>query len=328
MTAQSRRYANPRLDHPTNQQRSNAIDGTVRTDHSKVLFMGTMYLGTLVALLGYLDHLDAIIVFVLGSGLTLLGGHSLGMHRLFIHRAWTTPRWLANSLLYLGTLVGMGGPLTMLATHDLRDWAQRQQHCHDFFAHRRSIRQDFYWQIFCRLDLVSPPSNQLEADYATWRFAHWLERTAHLQQLILALVLFGIGGLPWVLWGVCARVAVSVTGHWLIGYFAHNEPQPNSLRKRLAADRIEVRGACTQGFNVPLVSLLCFGENWHNNHHAWPGSARLGVHPGELDPGWWVLQGLQKLGLADNLVTPDTLPARAELEYRQTDLNSSPQTGH
>jgi len=29
------------------------------------------------------------------------------------------------------------------------------------------------------------------------------------------------------------------------------------------------------------------GEAWHNNHHAFPGSARLGVRDGEVDPGWW-----------------------------------------
>jgi hypothetical protein len=55
------------------------------------------------------------------------------------------------------------------------------------------------------------------------------------------------------------------------------------------------------------------GEAWHNNHHAFPASARLGLHPGETDPGWWVLVLLSRLGLVWNLKTPDTLPPRPNL---------------
>jgi len=55
------------------------------------------------------------------------------------------------------------------------------------------------------------------------------------------------------------------------------------------------------------------GENWHNNHHAFPGSAKLGLEPGQVDPGWWVLSGLKKVGLVSNLITPENLKARKEL---------------
>jgi len=277
------------------------------------MFMSGMYAGALSALIGYsgASHLDAMLFFVASSGVTLLGGHSLGMHRLFIHRAWQAPRWLANTLLYLGTLVGLGGPITMLRTHDLRDWAQRQSTCHDYFAHRRHIIIDFFWQIFCRVELRDPPPLALEADYQRWLFANWLERTMIWQHVVVGAVLLICGGFPWLLWGLCMRVSVSVTGHWLVGYFAHRPP--GRARVQGQADRLLVTGACTQGYNVPLVSLLCFGENWHNNHHAWPGSAKLGIHKGEWDPGWWVLLGLARLGLAKNLVTPAQMPQRPEL---------------
>jgi stearoyl-CoA desaturase (delta-9 desaturase) len=56
------------------------------------------------------------------------------------------------------------------------------------------------------------------------------------------------------------------------------------------------------------------GECWHNNHHAFPGSAKLGLHAGELDPGWWVLKTLQKLGLVWNIKQPEDLPERHELK--------------
>src|SRR6202795_2623439 len=54
-------------------------------------------------------------------------------------------------------------------------------------------------------------------------------------------------------------------------------------------------------------------ESWHNNHHAFPGSAKLGLFPGETDLGWWLIMTFKGLGLARNIVTPDLLPQRAEL---------------
>jgi stearoyl-CoA desaturase (delta-9 desaturase) len=55
------------------------------------------------------------------------------------------------------------------------------------------------------------------------------------------------------------------------------------------------------------------GEAWHNNHHAFPGSARLGLDEGEIDPGWWVLVALEKLGLVWGAKTPEALPRRPNL---------------
>ena len=55
------------------------------------------------------------------------------------------------------------------------------------------------------------------------------------------------------------------------------------------------------------------GEAWHNNHHAFPGSARLGLDKGESDPGWWVLTVLARLGLVWGVKTPESLPHRPNL---------------
>jgi stearoyl-CoA desaturase (delta-9 desaturase) len=56
--------------------------------------------------------------------------------------------------------------------------------------------------------------------------------------------------------------------------------------------------------NVWLMSLISFGESWHNNHHAFPTSAFHGMRRSEvaLDPGGWVITGLEKLGLAWKVV--------------------------
>src|SRR5262249_7514762 len=99
------------------------------------------------------------------------------------------------------------------------------------------------------------------------------------------------------------RVSVSVTGHWLIGYFAHNE---GPMRWR-------VLDAGVQGHDVPIAALLSMGESWHNNHHAFPGSAKLGLFDDQPDPGWWLILGLKSLGLAWDIQTPEPLPVRPAL---------------
>ena len=53
---------------------------------------------------------DAVAVMVALTGLTICAGHSVGMHRLLIHRTFDTPLWLEHILIFLGTLVSMAGP--------------------------------------------------------------------------------------------------------------------------------------------------------------------------------------------------------------------------
>jgi fatty-acid desaturase len=68
-----------------------------------------------------------------------------------------------------------------------------------------------------------------------------------------------------------------------------------------------------RGHNLPAAALLTFGEGWHGNHHAWPESARMGIEPGQHDPGWWTLLVLRRLGLVWGLRQPGDLAPRAGL---------------
>jgi fatty acid desaturase len=199
--------------------------------------------------------------------------------------------------------VGLDGPLGIMRQHELRDYAQRLPVCHDYLRHGRSFWLDGWWQLACALHLENPPEIRIEDRVARNRFYVFLQRTWMAQQLPLALLFYSWGGWGFVFWGVCARVAVGVGGHWLIGYFAHNH-----------GDRhFDVRGAAVQGHNVHWTSLLTMGECWHNNHHAFPGSAKLGLRPGEWDPGWWTLVALKRCGLVWDLRLPEDLAPRPEL---------------
>lgn len=288
-------------------------EGRVHWSPVKSIWICSM---TLAGLIGgpLLFSRDALAVFVVLSTVTLCSGHSVGMHRRLIHNSFECPLWLEYLMVYSGVLVGMAGPLGLMRQHDLRDWAQRQPHCHDYLCHRRGFWLDAFWQLHCDLDLTHPPRFELEPRLANDRVYYWMERTWMWQQLPLAVILFALGGWSWVVWGVAARVSVCVTGHWLVGYFAHNE---GPMRWR-------VMGAGVQGHDVPLAALFSMGESWHNNHHAYPGSARIGLSDDQPDPGWWFVLALERLGLAWNIKTPATIAVRSALVRLPNDDGGCP----
>lgn len=280
---------------------SNAAVGKVIWSPVKSLWVSSMYLIAIMG--GYLTaSLENFLVFLLASAITLCLGHSLGMHRRLIHQSYECPKWMEYLFVHFGVLVGLAGPFGMVRTHDTRDWAQRQPECHPYFSHGSCFFKDGFWQLHCDIQLAHPPQFIPESILQD-RVYVFMEKTWMLQQLPLALLLWALGGWEWVIWGSCMRVAVSVTGHWLIGYFAHNHGHRSW----------HVQGAAVQGYNVRFCGLITMGECWHNNHHAFPGSARLGLEQGQVDPGWWVLWTLSKLGLVWSIRLPQHLDERAEL---------------
>jgi len=280
---------------------TNAFEAKVIWSPSKSIWVMMMYLFGIYGVL-FLSSIENFLVFLISSAITLCLGHSLGMHRRLIHQSYECPKWLEYLFVHFGVIVGLAGPFGMVRTHDTRDWAQRQPQCHPYFSHQSSFLKDGFWQIHCDIVLKHPPIFKEESILDT-QFYHFMEKTWMLQQLPLALILYLIGGVEWVIWGTCLRVAISVTGHWLIGYFAHNSGHRSW----------HVNGAGVQGYNIKFCGLITMGECWHNNHHAFPGSAKLGLEKGQSDPGWWVLIILSKIGLVKNLKLVADLEERQEL---------------
>jgi stearoyl-CoA desaturase (delta-9 desaturase) len=278
------------------------LDGRVEWAPAKSLWLTSM---TAIALaIGpFSFSWSAFALFLATSAITLCFGHSVGMHRKLIHGSFDCPLWLERSCVYLGTLVGMAGPFGMIRLHDFRDWAQRQQQCHDYSCHRTNIWRDAWWQLHCRLVLRRPPELRLEPRLVADPFYALVEGTWMWQQLPWAILFFAIGGLDWLVWGICVRVSVCVTGHWLVGHFSH----------RKGTQVWVIDGVAAQGYNVRLAALISMGENWHNNHHAYPASAKMGLLPGQVDPGWWLIKTFEAVGLATNIQTPETLPERVGL---------------
>lgn len=279
-----------------------ATKGRIILEPIKTIWIAAMVLGGLIGLV-FLASWSAVAVFLTLSAITLCPGHSVGMHRLLIHRSFRAPLWVEHILVYLGTLVGMAGPFGMIRAHDMRDWHQRQTVCPPHPSHEASFFRDAFWQLCCSFRLENPPEFRIEPSIRNDRFYRFLEATWMAQQLPLAAVLFVLGGWGWLLWGVCLRIAVSLIGHWAVGHVAHKRGHQGWI----------VDGLPVQGYNLPHLGFITFGESWHGNHHAFPHSAKLGIEAGQSDVGFVFIRSLQAMGLATDIKEPMSEPARAGL---------------
>ena len=290
-----------------NGEFASALLGIPVFDMRKVLWNGLMLTAS-VTFAVPLFSWSAFALFLSTTYVTLLVGHSVGMHRMMIHRTFECSKPVERLLIYIGVLVGVAGPFGILRVHDTRDWAQRQAECHEFFAHTRSLPRDLIWQLAYRFSFVRPPEFVIEPHFARDPFYIFLERTWQLHQIPVALVAFALGGWSWVIWSVCMRVLVSTIGHWTITYFCH----------RAGEGRWHIPGAAVQACNLPGLGMITYGECWHNHHHAFPESARIGLDKGQLDPGWWLIAALERAGVAKNVGLPRAGDRREDLVERKS----------
>ena len=115
----------------------------------------------------------------------------------------------------------------------------------------------------------------------------WLDRHHCIPGFAVGALLLAAGGPSLFLWGFCARLVLLYHSTWLVNSAAHKWGYRSFPR--------------APGTNNWVVAALAFGEGWHNNHHAWPSSARQGLRAWEIDLSWGVIRLLRKLGLASEV---------------------------
>jgi stearoyl-CoA desaturase (delta-9 desaturase) len=122
------------------------------------------------------------------------------------------------------------------------------------------------------------------------RFLTWVTLSLGIP-FALGLALTGtlVGGLTGLLWGGLVRVFFVHHITWSINSICHFHGA-----RRFATD--------DESRNVWWLAPFSLGEAWHHNHHAFPRSAFHGLRWWELDPTGMVIRGMQKLGLAWNVV--------------------------
>ena len=237
-------------------------------------------------------------------------GVTVGFHRLFTHRSFKTGPVVRGVLAILGSAAIEGPVISWVADHrkhhaftdvpgdphsphvdhgvGVRGALKGLLHAHIgwLFVHDQRGARDRYAP-----DLMADPVMRF---VDRWFFVWAVGGVA------LAFVLgFALGGtleagLTALLWGGALRVMLLHHTTFSINSICH------VFGRRRFATPDESR-------NVSWLSLITFGESWHNNHHAFPTSARHGMGRWQLDVSALVIRGLERVGLAWDVVeiTPE-----------------------
>jgi stearoyl-CoA desaturase (Delta-9 desaturase) len=264
---------------------------------------GALALGGWLAWGGTLHWQDLL---VLAITYTLTGlGVTVGYHRLFTHRSFKTTRTLRALLAVLGSMAVEGPVIEWVATH--RKHHRFSDHPGD--PHSPHLDHAPGWRgalvglghahvgwMFRGKDMANPA--RYAKDLLADRDLRFISRTFPLWVIIGLAVPFGlglaltgsiVGGLTGLLWGGVVRV-----------FFLHHVTFSINSLCHYFGRRPYATG--DQSRNLAWLAPLAFGEAWHNNHHAFPTSARHGLGPWQLDPGGWLIAGLERCDLAWDVV--------------------------
>jgi len=215
-------------------------------------------------------------------------GIGMGYHRLLTHRSYKPPKWVEYFLATCGTLALQGGPMFWVAAHRV----------HHQFSDKdgdpHTPRDGKWWSHIgwmlvgdatqCNIDQCS----RYAPDICKDQFLVWLSKYNYVPLVVLSILLLAVGGLPFLLCGMFFRVTMGLHVTWMVNSLTHCWG-----RRRFATPD----GSRNNWF----VALLSFGEGWHNNHHAYPTSARHGLAWYELDMSWLAIRFLQMVGLAKSV---------------------------
>ncbi len=266
---------------------------------TNIIAFGLFHFGAVAALFMFSWQAFAVALFLywMCTGL----GISMGYHRLHTHRSYQVPLALEYFLAVCGTLTLEGGPIFWVATHRLHHQKSDQP------GDPHSPRDGGWWAHMGWL-LVgetkhnnTPLMSKYAPDLAKDRFYVWLNNYHWVPMIVLGILLFAIGGVPFVLWGICLRVVVGLHSTWLVNSATH------MWGSRRFATRDDSR-------NNWLIALITSGEGWHNNHHAHPTSARHGLAWYELDLSWIQIKILKLFGIAKSVRVAKINTAMAERE--------------
>jgi len=219
-------------------------------------------------------------------------GIGIGYHRLLTHRGFKTPRWLERLLATFGTLAIQSGPIAWVTTHRVHHaFTETDKDPH-------SPRNGTYWShigwIFKGTAQIQPKNvtEKYSPDLLRDPYLRFLEKYYYMTSVIAGVGLWAIGGWSMLLWGVFFKTVIGWHSTWLV----------NSATHLWGTRRFETTD---DSRNNGIIAAVTFGEGWHNNHHAYPRSARHGLTWREFDVNWLQIRVLEKLGLIKNVYALD-----------------------
>jgi stearoyl-CoA desaturase (delta-9 desaturase) len=249
----------------------------------------------------------AILYLVTGLGVTV------GFHRLFTHRSFATKPWMRGIFAAMGSMAIEGPVISWVADH-------RKHHA---FAdqpgdpHSPHVDHGVGWRGALRgllhahmgwlfIHTQRGARKRYAPDLVADPVVRWVDGTFVFWALGGLGAAFGLGwliggtltaALTGLLWGGAVRILV----------LHHVTYSINSLCHFFGRRRFDTGD---ESRNLAWLSFLSLGEAWHNNHHAFPTSAAHGLRWWELDLSSLVIRGLERVGLAWDVVRID--PARQQ----------------
>jgi stearoyl-CoA desaturase (delta-9 desaturase) len=239
-------------------------------------------------------------------------GITIGFHRLLTHRAFQTYPWLERTFAVMGSLSVQGSVMDWVADH-------RKHHAHTdaegdphspHVGHGSGLRGLIYAHCGWLLETQGQAdwkkyATDLYEDPKMRRLGRRFPLMVGISLLIPTLAGFALNGftaagaLQGLIWGGLVRIFLVHHVTWSV----------NSVCHFFGSRRFDVEDHST---NVGWLAVLSLGESWHHNHHAFPRSAFHGLRWYEIDPSGLLILGMQRVGLAWNVVriTPERQAAR------------------
>ncbi len=252
----------------------------------------------------------AVVYLLTGAGITV------GFHRHLTHRSFATTRAIRALLTALGSAAIEGPVISWVADH-------RKHHAYsdeEGDPHSPHVGHGGGWRGTLRglvhahlgwlfLHNQRASKRRFAPDLLRDPIVRFIDRTFFLWAVLGFLFAFALG---WVLGGTPAAGFTGILWGGLVRTFVvhHVTYSVNSLchvfGRRVFATDDESR-------NLAWLAVPTLGEAWHNNHHAFPTSAVHGLGRWQVDPSALVILGLERLGLAWDVVrpSPERIAARA-----------------
>ena len=234
-------------------------------------------------------------------------GTTIGFHRYFTHRGFQARTPVKAALAILGCMT-MQGPLTQWVTDHRKHHALSDQDGDPHSPHaghgdgaaaalKGFVHAHVGW-LFTLKGMER--GREYGRDLYEDRLVRAIDRLYPLWVVLTLGLPFLVGylvggswerGVEAMVWGGLLRIFLYQHATFSVNSICH------LFGRRAYRSRDESR-------NNWLVALLVFGEGWHNNHHAFPSSARHGLDRFQLDVSWWVIRGMEKLGLVWDVKRP------------------------
>ena len=241
-------------------------------------------------------------------------GITIGYHRLFTHRSFKTGPVMTTILGVLGSMAVEGSILSWVAFHRCHHQHSDGDHDpHSPHGHGHGvwgvIRGFYFAHVGWMIRHSDSGLDNYVRDLRKSRLIMTLSRLFPLWCLLSLLIPTVLGGLitmSWkgallgFIWGGLIRILIVHHITWSVNSVCH------LWGSRPFRSHDESR-------NNPIVGVLALGEGWHNNHHAFPTSARHGLRWWQIDTSWIIIWVMAKLGLVWDVYVPDAQRQQSKL---------------